>query len=70
MKCFSTSWGSFFDKGIASGRVTLEREFDNVDCRSWAPWWKKSNKDEKIDFINSLKNKIKDVDGEDRSRFL
>ena len=66
---FSTSWGSF-DKGIASGRVTPEREFDKFDCRSWAPWWKKSNKDKKIDFINSLKNKIKDAGREDTEIIL
>tara|TARA_B100000925_G_scaffold287524_1_gene266944 strand:- start:1921 stop:2859 length:939 start_codon:yes stop_codon:yes gene_type:complete len=67
--CYSTSWGSF-DKGIASGRVTMSRKFDSFDCRSWAPWWKKSNKENKIDYINNLKNKIKDAGGMDTESIL
>jgi aryl-alcohol dehydrogenase-like predicted oxidoreductase len=42
------SWGTL-DKGIIAGRVDGKRKFqDRSDCRSWAPWWKKSNKDFKI----------------------
>ncbi|MCB0421165.1 MAG: aldo/keto reductase [Bdellovibrionales bacterium] len=33
-------WGTF-DKGVATGRVTPDRQFkDPADARSWAPWWK------------------------------
>jgi myo-inositol catabolism protein IolS len=60
--CYSTSWGSF-DKGIASGRVTLDRKFDQFDCRSWAPWWKKSNKNKKIKIVSDLKRKIQELGG-------
>ena len=44
------SWGTF-DKGIITGRVTPGRDFDPCDSRARAPWWKKSNKDEKIMFM-------------------
>jgi len=40
------SWGTL-DKGILAGTVTPERTFDKWDARSWAPWWKKSPKEEK-----------------------
>ena len=40
-------WGTF-DKGIISGSVAEKTKFDSSDCRSWAPWWKKSDKDQKI----------------------
>lgn len=48
------SWGTF-DKGIITGRVSLDRKFDKSDCRSWAPWWKKSNWKEKVLKIEKLK---------------
>ena len=54
---YSTSWGSF-DKGIATGRVFKNRVFDSSDCRSWAPWWKKSNKEEKVERVKNLLDKI------------
>lgn len=47
------SWGTL-DKGIITGRVDRERSFDESDARSWAPWWKKSNKDEKIEKMNKI----------------
>lgn len=47
------SWGTF-DKGIITGSVKRNKTFDKSDARSWAPWWKKSNKDEKIEKMNSL----------------
>jgi aryl-alcohol dehydrogenase-like predicted oxidoreductase len=37
------SWGTL-DKGILTGRVIPERRFDEVDARSWAPWWKKTDR--------------------------
>lgn len=46
-------WGTF-DKGILTGRVTKDRKFEKSDCRSWAPWWKKSNKDKKIDLMKDV----------------
>ena len=49
-------WGTF-DKGILTGRVTPERRFDEVDARSWAPWWKNENKTPKhraMERINEL----------------
>jgi len=51
----STFWGwGTFDKGIISGRVTKDRSFGPHDCRSWAPWWKKSNKVEKIEVMQNI----------------
>lgn len=38
----SQSWGTL-SKGILTGRVTMDRKFDQHDLRSWAPWWKKQN---------------------------
>jgi aryl-alcohol dehydrogenase-like predicted oxidoreductase len=40
-------WGTL-DKGILSGKLTSSTQFDSTDCRSWAPWWKKSNWKEKV----------------------
>lgn len=51
---FSMGWGTF-DKGILTGSVNLKRNFDKDDCRSWAPWWKKSNWKEKVTKVNRLK---------------
>ncbi len=48
------SWGTL-DKGIISGRVRFDRSFtDKSDCRNWAPWWKKSNKNIKIKKMQKL----------------
>ena len=52
---FKMSWGTF-DKGILTGRVTLDRSFEKSDCRSWAPWWKKSDWKEKVARFNNLNN--------------
>jgi aryl-alcohol dehydrogenase-like predicted oxidoreductase len=40
------SWGTL-DKGILTGSVTPDRLFDEVDARSWAPWWKNDDKSHK-----------------------
>jgi aryl-alcohol dehydrogenase-like predicted oxidoreductase len=43
----SMGWGTL-DKGILSGKLTIDTIFDSTDCRSWAPWWKKSNWKDKV----------------------
>lgn len=48
------SWGCL-DKGILTGRVDEDRKFDETDCRSWAPWWKKQKKQWKYDLVKQLK---------------
>lgn len=60
-KCFSMGWGTF-DKGILSGRVTKERLFAKEDARSWAPWWRHSQVQEKIDRTIKLQSILKDYD--------
>jgi aryl-alcohol dehydrogenase-like predicted oxidoreductase len=55
------SWGTF-DKGIITGNVSLDRKFDKSDCRSWAPWWKKSNWKDKVLKIEKLNEIIKNMD--------
>lgn len=53
------SWGTL-DKGILTGRVHQKRQFDRSDCRSWAPWWKAMNKEErykKMEVINPILEK-------------
>ena len=55
------SWGTF-DKGIITGSVTKDRKFEKSDCRSWAPWWKKSNWKEKVDKISRLEEFVKTTD--------
>ncbi len=52
-------WGTF-DKGIITGRVSKNRVFDKNDARSWAPWWKKSDKDKKIDKMEQVLDFLKD----------
>lgn len=52
-------WGTL-DKGIISGRVTLDRTFDSTDARSWAPWWKKSNKNQKIEKMKKVLRFLED----------
>lgn len=48
------SWGSL-DKGILTGRVDEARKaFDKSDCRSWAPWWKKSNNKQKFEAMKKI----------------
>lgn len=47
-------WGTF-DKGILTGSVTEDKKFDADDCRSWAPWWKKSNWKQKVQKVEKLK---------------
>lgn len=49
-----TGWGTF-DKGILSGRVSLDRQYDASDARSWAPWWNKKEVALKISKVESLK---------------
>ena len=51
-------WGTF-DKGISTGRVFKGRKFDSDDCRSWAPWWKNYDFDQKYKKVNLLKEEIK-----------
>jgi aryl-alcohol dehydrogenase-like predicted oxidoreductase len=46
-------WGTF-DKGIIAGTVTKNRNFESCDARSWAPWWKNSNKDQKIALMEKV----------------
>lgn len=50
-------WGSF-DKGILTGRFLERREFPKEDARSWAPWWKGSNTEERADFVNQFASEI------------
>ncbi|RLA62773.1 MAG: hypothetical protein DRQ88_01815 [Epsilonproteobacteria bacterium] len=52
-------WGTL-DKGIISGRVTLGRTFDPLDARSWAPWWKKSPKNQKIEKMKKVLSFLKE----------
>lgn len=47
------SWGTL-DKGILTGLVTEARKFETSDCRSWAPWWKKTDNLPKIEAVRHL----------------
>lgn len=58
---FKMGWGTF-DKGILTGSVTLLRKFDKYDCRSWAPWWKKSNWRKKVEAVEKLIKLLKTKD--------
>lgn len=55
------SWGSL-DKGILTGRVNADRTFDKEDARSWAPWWKKENKNWKYDVLKVVSQKLREFD--------
>jgi aryl-alcohol dehydrogenase-like predicted oxidoreductase len=46
-------WG-VYDKGILSGRVSLDRKFEKGDARSWAPWWKKSAWKQKVKKLKGI----------------
>ncbi len=52
------SWGTF-DKGVLTGNAKKGRVYDKFDLRSWAPWWKKSNLDEKYEMVEQLKTVAK-----------
>jgi myo-inositol catabolism protein IolS len=54
------SWGTF-DKGILTGRVTKEREFEKVDARSWAPWWKQSPLESKLAKVKAITPLVKNA---------
>lgn len=47
-------WGTL-DKGIIPMSVTPDRKFEESDARAWAPWWKQSNKDSKMVFMQKIK---------------
>lgn len=49
-----TGWGTF-DKGILTGRVNLERQYDSSDARSWAPWWNKKEIELKLKQVQILR---------------
>lgn len=48
-------WGTF-DKGILAGTVKADRKFSKHDCRSWAPWWKKSGWKEKVQYVEEFRD--------------
>jgi myo-inositol catabolism protein IolS len=56
-----SGWG-VLDKGILSGRVTLERQFHPTDARSWAPWWRREDVKAKLERIEKLKTKLSPLD--------
>ena len=56
----SMGWGTF-DKGILSGSVDLNRQFDSSDCRSWAPWWKKSDWRQKVEKVAKFQHDAKSL---------
>ena len=58
-KYYKMGWGSL-DKGILAGKLKADQVFDKSDCRSWAPWWKKSNWKEKVQKVENLKKEIQD----------
>lgn len=47
------SWGTL-DKGILTNRVDEKRKFDDSDCRSWAPWWKKADNKSKFEIMKKI----------------
>lgn len=53
-----TTWGSF-DKGIITARAKAQSKFDSCDARSWAPWWKKQNKEQKYKCIEAIESYLK-----------
>lgn len=55
------SWGTL-DKGILTGRVTPERKFDEVDARSWAPWWKNDDKTSKYKAMERINELLKETE--------
>lgn len=59
-KFFTMGWGSL-DKGILTGKLSVDSKFDQSDCRSWAPWWKKSNWKEKVQKVEMLKRNFSDL---------
>lgn len=58
-KYFTMGWGTF-DKGILSGRVTKERQYDKSDARSWAPWWNKKEVQKKVERTDLLRKILQD----------
>jgi aryl-alcohol dehydrogenase-like predicted oxidoreductase len=54
-----TGWGSL-DKGILTGKLNPESKFHKDDCRSWAPWWKKSDWKDKTLRVKNLKDSIQE----------
>ncbi len=52
------TWGTL-GKGVLTGRVARDRKFDPSDCRSWAPWWKTSYLQERIDGIEKFQTFLK-----------
>ena len=55
------SWGTL-DKGILTGRVDEDRQFDSSDCRSHAPWWKRKDVLSKVEKVNTLSSLLEKND--------
>jgi len=53
------SWGTL-DKGILTKRAHKLRKYDPCDARSWAPWWKKMDKDSKYERVEELEIKLQE----------
>lgn len=54
---FTMGWGTY-DKGILAGTAKAGRVFDSSDCRSWAPWWKKSNWKKRAEKASDVMEKL------------
>lgn len=48
------SYGTF-DKGVLTDHATKERTYDKSDLRSWAPFWKKEDREWKYDLMEKIK---------------
>ncbi|MFZ8932844.1 MAG: aldo/keto reductase [Bacteriovoracaceae bacterium] len=51
------SWGTL-DKGILTKRAHKQRKYDSSDARSWAPWWKKMDKNSKYERVEKLEKSL------------
>ncbi|MCB9095884.1 MAG: aldo/keto reductase [Halobacteriovoraceae bacterium] len=53
------SWGTL-DKGILSGNYNIKRQYDDVDCRRKAPWFKKSDVEKKVELVEEAQKFLDD----------
>lgn len=53
----SMSWGSFH-KGVLTGTINKDRQYETSDCRKKSPWWKRSAVNIELDRFESIKSEV------------
>jgi myo-inositol catabolism protein IolS len=53
------SWGTL-EKGVLTGSVGKNQQYDPYDCRKSSPWWKESVVNQKVEIAQKIETKLKE----------